>query len=291
LTSAAARGGGVRAVGGSLTVDGSTIGVNQLTGSGSQGGGIAAEADAALTITGSTISGNQITGPDSFGAGLYATQSATVDISSSTISGNQLTAANGRGAGIAAGTGAMMTVTGSTISGNFGAGFGATGGGVFTGGWSVLITNSTLSGNTAFIGAGVHRAAGTVSITASTIASNAGGWVVTGGPPITLKGTIIGPGGTNACGSGVPTSGGYNRAFGTTCALAGTGDQQNVDALLGPLQNNGGPTVTHLPGVGSPARDVIPAGTAGLCDGTLPTDQRGVARPQGTHCDIGSVEQ
>jgi hypothetical protein len=61
--------------------------------------------------------------------------------------------------------------------------------------------------------------------------------------------------------------------------------------LLGALADNGGPTRTHLPGVGSAAIDAIPAGTIGLCDGTLPEDQRGVARPQGSACDIGAVEQ
>jgi hypothetical protein len=36
---------------------------------------------------------------------------------------------------------------------------------------------------------------------------------------------------------------------------------------------------------------VIPSGTAGLCDGTFPTDQRGVTRPTGGACDVGAVEQ
>jgi hypothetical protein len=37
------------------------------------------------------------------------------------------------------------------------------------------------------------------------------------------------------------------------------------------------------PKAGSPAIDAV------ACDGTA-TDQRGVNRPQGTQCDIGSVE-
>jgi hypothetical protein len=57
-----------------------------------------------------------------------------------------------------------------------------------------------------------------------------------------------------------------------------------VDARLGPLADNGGPTLTHLPPVDSPALDA--AGTAGCPD----ADQRGVTRPQGPACEIGAVE-
>ncbi len=60
---------------------------------------------------------------------------------------------------------------------------------------------------------------------------------------------------------------------------------------LGPLASNGGPTQTYLPAAGSPAIDKIPNPTTAdgfsLCPGT---DQRGVTRPQGSKCDIGSVE-
>ena len=57
-----------------------------------------------------------------------------------------------------------------------------------------------------------------------------------------------------------------------------------ADPMLGSLQDNGGFTKTHLPAPGSPAID---AGDPGNCSGV---DQRGVARPQGARCDIGSVE-
>ena len=56
------------------------------------------------------------------------------------------------------------------------------------------------------------------------------------------------------------------------------------DAMLGPLGDNGGPTLTHLPAPGSPAID---GGDDAQC---LATDQRGVGRPIGS-CDAGSVEQ
>jgi hypothetical protein len=57
------------------------------------------------------------------------------------------------------------------------------------------------------------------------------------------------------------------------------------------LAANGGSTMTRAPGTGSVAIDAVPVGTPVLCDGSIATDQRGVARPQGAACDIGAVEQ
>ncbi|MGA9333197.1 MAG: choice-of-anchor Q domain-containing protein [Rudaea sp.] len=54
------------------------------------------------------------------------------------------------------------------------------------------------------------------------------------------------------------------------------------DPLLGPLQDNGGFTRTQVP-----AGSAVDAGNDSTC---LADDQRGVARPQGSHCDIGAVE-
>jgi len=51
--------------------------------------------------------------------------------------------------------------------------------------------------------------------------------------------------------------------------LTGMGDQINTDPMLGPLQDNGGPTFTHALLPGSPAID------AGKNFGAATTDQRG----------------
>jgi hypothetical protein len=56
------------------------------------------------------------------------------------------------------------------------------------------------------------------------------------------------------------------------------------DPQLGPLQNNGGPTFTMLPGAGSPVLGV------GNPDVAPATDQRGVARPSGGPTDLGAVQ-
>jgi hypothetical protein len=73
-----------------------------------------------------------------------------------------------------------------------------------------------------------------------------------------------------------------NLSSDNTCGF-GPG-RDNVDPLLGPLADNGGPTRTHLPGPGSPAID------GGTTSGCPATDQRGAARPGGVSCDVGAVE-
>src|SRR5205823_11074226 len=62
-----------------------------------------------------------------------------------------------------------------------------------------------------------------------------------------------------------------------------------LNALLGPLRNNGGPTLTVSPLPGSPAID---AGDDALLAAPfyLTADQRGFPRKSGTHVDIGAFE-
>ena len=64
----------------------------------------------------------------------------------------------------------------------------------------------------------------------------------------------------------------------------------NSNPLLGPLQNNGGPTQTMNLGSGSAAIDAANDVTC-AAPPVNNRDQRGIARPQGPHCDIGSVEE
>ena len=59
----------------------------------------------------------------------------------------------------------------------------------------------------------------------------------------------------------------------------------NGDPLLSALMNNGGFTQTRALGAGSSAIDT--GGVNSIC---AIVDQRGVARPQGTGCDIGAYE-
>lgn len=69
-----------------------------------------------------------------------------------------------------------------------------------------------------------------------------------------------------------------------SCAASGsTGNLVSTAELLGPLADNGGPTLTHHPLPGSPVIDFSATAFVTL-------DQRGVPRPFGAGYDAGSVE-
>jgi hypothetical protein len=91
--------------------------------------------------------------------------------------------------------------------------------------------------------------------------------------------------------SGAVSSDGHNLlGSDSLCSgFTGTGDLTKQDPLLGPLGDNGGPTFTMALGTGSPAID---GGDDVVCEAppVKGIDQRGIVRPQGTHCDIGAFE-
>jgi hypothetical protein len=99
------------------------------------------------------------------------------------------------------------------------------------------------------------------------------------------------------CVSGVGTilTVGRNISSDASCSFTFKGDMQNTDPLLGPLQDNGGPTDTMALLPGSPAID---AGGNNICDFVYVggVDQRGWARPIDADldgsaiCDIGAYE-
>ena len=89
--------------------------------------------------------------------------------------------------------------------------------------------------------------------------------------------------------------------MGTDCGTPTATDQSvatQAEVQLGELARHGGstPSFAFLPAPTSPVVDVIPPGLPGDLD--CPTqngegrslDQRGVLRPVGTGCDVGSVE-
>ena len=88
-------------------------------------------------------------------------------------------------------------------------------------------------------------------------------------------------GDTNSANSTI-TSAGNNLSDDSNNFLIQSTDRQNRDPKLGALANNGGPTQTVALLAGSPAID---AGNT-----TSTTDQRGIARPQGSADDIGAYE-
>jgi hypothetical protein len=91
--------------------------------------------------------------------------------------------------------------------------------------------------------------------------------------------------------SGNITDGGYNLDSGTSCGFTTLNNSRSsANPRLGPLADNGGPTMTIKLLRRSPALNAIPKATNG-CGTEITTDQRGVSRPQGKRCDIGAFEK
>jgi len=90
--------------------------------------------------------------------------------------------------------------------------------------------------------------------------------------------------GHNLIGSGDVATG-----FGATGDQVGTAAAP-INAKLDNLADNGGPTQTRALLFGSPAIDAGDDCVCGLSSPTVLTDQRGIARPQANHVDIGAFE-
>src|SRR5882757_2467694 len=260
--------------GGAATIAGLTI----TNGNANRGGGIYNESST-LTVSNCSISSNSA--PDAFGVGGgifndVSFSNGTLEILNSTISGNS---AHFYGGGIynlsAYGGSAPADLFNSTISGNSAGRFG---GGIYnnasTGGSSPLtVLHSTFSDNSAFQGpsGGIANVSGTLQLgttilNASTISNN----------------------------SGTITSLGYNLSSDNGGGfLTATGDQINTTPVLGPLQDNGGPTFTHALLTGSPAIDAgDPNFDPNAFNPPMLYDQRGSGHDRVAHgrVDIGAFE-
>ncbi len=265
-------GGGVENLG-TMTVTSSTIRNNDAPfGAGIANGGT-------LTITGSNIYANVAA---TRGGGIHNTFNLTVETSN--IYNNQ--AGSGGGGGISSEAGDVL-VTQTAVYNNSA----QLGGGILHnvsfGTNSLVIINSTLSGNSATGTGGGIRNAGiantelhNVTVSNNSSVSVAGQSISVNSGTLSAQNSIISSAGTN-CG-GTVSSNGYNLASDNSCGLSGTADLVNVNPQLGPLQNNGGSTLTRALLLGSPA---INSGS-----GCPAVDQRGVARPVGTACDRGAYE-
>jgi Right handed beta helix region len=226
------------------------------------------------------------------GGGIFVDAGGTLTVTNSTIAQNF----GSRGGGIASDSGATLTVIDSTISGNVAGApldFGTWGGGGIASAGQLTVINSTISGNSLHFhgqGAGMLLTAGSATITDSTISDNLlGGSIVNSGAATQIKDTVLNARSTIVNVAGTVTSLGYNLASDNGGGyLTGPGDQINIDPILGPLQDNGGPTFTHELLAGSPA---INAGDSNF---TPPPDydQRGPGfdRLVNGRIDIGSFE-
>jgi CSLREA domain-containing protein len=226
------------------------------------------------------------------GGGIFNASGAIATIVESTFQQNLV---RGVGGGVVNAVDAIMTITHTTMFANIA----DDAGGIHNSG-NLTLVSSTISGNfVRFTGGGIiNEESGTLTLRDSTIHNNSAG-MSTGGVAnrngnVQVANSIIA--GNNTQGDSPDCSGpltsisnnligddsgceGFEN--GANSDIVGTGDNP-VDPALGPLEDNGGPTLTHAVLSNSPARD------AGANCESL--DQRGENRPRGSACDIGAYE-
>jgi hypothetical protein len=293
------------AAGPNVAISGLTIADGTVSGSSFISGGGILNAGT-LTITSCIIRSNSASntsGGSVYGGGISNTGALT--LTATTLSDNTVSAAVlAAGGGI--GNAGTLAVNACTFSDNVADGTrGADGGGIYNSA-TLTVIDSTFAGNTARSsvdpeGGGIYNA-GTTNIISSTLRQNTasgglngiGGGIRTQGAHASTDvwSTII-AGNTAASSldvSGPLASKGHNLIGDGTGAsgfdatdLVGTAAQP-IDPMLGPLQDNGGPTQTMVPLAGSPAIG------AGDQTNASDFDQRGFARIVGGKIDIGAFE-
>jgi CSLREA domain-containing protein len=253
-------------------------------GSGGSGGCIRSRAFLGLELV--IVSGCSAD-PDGGGVLQIGGELALID---STISNNK-TKQDGGGVKLA---GAVASFERSLIASNKA---GDEGGGIAITESTVEMVNTTVSGNSAKNeGGGILNEQGAeLELLHVTIADNK----AKQGAAIHVNDTLVPPDTTarnsifqskkgNNCQQSFATqieSLGGNVDSGTTCLFASANDVDDVDPLLEPLDDNGGPTFTHALDPASPAAGLVFAN----CEAE---DQRGVGRPvpNGIGCDSGAFE-
>jgi Chlamydia polymorphic membrane protein (Chlamydia_PMP) repeat len=257
------------------------------------------------TLNNSSLRGNSA---GNSGGSIYSSHALSFSINNCAVSANS---AQNWGGGIyndgSQKGAAWLSINSSTVNGNSA----PTGGGIFNDGEQggdthLQISNSTISENTANYGGGIASNGHygfyvSVQISNCTFGGNsateAGGGIYNVGQDgetvtVSLTNTILRTGalgGNIVNNSGTISSLGYNLSD-DDCGgfLIGPGDRANTEPLLGPLQSNGGRTLTHALMFASPAID------AGDPNFTPPPlyDQRGPGfdRVANGRIDIGSFE-
>jgi hypothetical protein len=276
---------------------------------GGNGGGLFVGGTTTAALTRVTVTANTAT---TGGAGI--SNSGTLTVNGSTVAYNTGLGTNFVGGGILNLTNGTLSFTSSALLGNVSQG---SGGGVWSIGTLLAVSDSTVANNTAFTdsgnggGGGIRVDTGPLTLLNATItgnndasgaATNAGG-VSFGGSTFTMSNTVVAQ--NFATGAGAPPdvrgavagASVSNFVGAGTAALTGisnndaNGNQVGtlalpLNPLLGPLQNNGGNTLTEKPLPGSPLIDRGNNAAAA----TLTADQRGFLRLIGTKVDVGAVE-
>lgn len=256
------------------------------------GGGIRFASFGQLTVRESIIRNNSTAGLAAAGGGIF-TQDGDVLIVKTTIEDNHAEGTIAVGGGVSNIWG-DLTVADSTINNNSSYSNGA---GIFAGAGHVLITNSTISGNSISgfgDGGGIFLSLGNLKAISSTIVGNfaesRGGGIVAlskfAVPSIDLLHTIVA--GNHALSEGREILEVAGTEVTINHSLIGSvefpelildnvgnffGELANpLNPLLGPLADNGGPTQTHALLPGSPALD---AGDPAIGFNPGEFDQRG----------------
>lgn len=215
----------------------------------------------------------------SSGGGLYNWDPGTVNLRQSAFSGNE---SGGFGAALY-NSGQFALQQGSMTDNSAADGPGA----IYQSEATAMLEliNVTISGNRSQTGyAAVFSIPGGLRIASSTIAHNPNFGLMTNSDA-TLFNTIVSDNGEGDCDPSASTvSGGHNLIGDDSCAFSAAGDLTG-DPLLQPLTSDGWVGQVHPLAAGSPAIDV------GIGAADCPAeDQRAVARPQGSACDIGAFE-
>ncbi|MCA9054948.1 MAG: hypothetical protein KDA75_14000, partial [Planctomycetaceae bacterium] len=311
-------GGGAVWADGNLTVTGSSLTLNHTTGENAHGGALGG--GGTITVIESGFFANEVTHSSSVGGAIaHVTTPGSVTILRSTI-GSDANGNTARSGGAIAVLNATLNVSASSIVGNSAD---IEGGGLFAVYSNVTVTNSTLSGNSGPYGGAISSSGSNLTVTNSTLTLNqatsvGGGIVATGdsGDTVIIQNSIIAGNLTSGTVPDLGFSGvartvrfsliGRNDATGLAPTSGTTPDANGnfvggstagtaINPMLGPLQDNGGPTLTHellatSLGVnrGSNAFAVDPA------NGNTPLlgDQRSPAIPRAFNTvDMGAFER
>ncbi|MFV9507452.1 MAG: choice-of-anchor Q domain-containing protein [Oscillochloridaceae bacterium umkhey_bin13] len=279
-------GGGVAMLGGGATITASSLTENVAF----QGGGlfIGGDPPAEVSLSTSLFEANQasffrLNGAG--GGGIY--NEGRLLIAQTTLAGNR-----GRlGGGVAHfGPEGQVQIVDSTLYAN-GAELG--GGLWISAGRDHTLLNTTLSGNEASLaGGGLYHSTASTSLRhlslVNNLAQRGANLAAPSGEVLVQALLLAAPRTGGNCSfedfSSPLQSQGANLADDGSCAFAGLADRNFADLVPGDLREHGGPTLTHLPNVSSPALDAAPI------TGCPATDQRGLPRPAGRQCDSGATE-
>ncbi len=285
-------------------VDVTITGMTMRDGSGSGDGGAIYHCLGKLTLEGVAIEGNRVRGArlNGYGGAMYNCPSSAATIVDSTIRNNSAEV------GGAICNGGSLTIIRSTFNDN--TALEARGGGAIFNYGTLHVANGTFSSNIASggVGGAIHNGklvgiTGGAQIDNSTISGNSaalgaspGGAIYNmAGLPIYVQNTIIAENDPKNCGGAPLETEGFNLSSDESCDLDGAGDLNGIDPNLEPLLNNGGPTSTMAL---RPRSRAIDAGNRSGCRDwfgrLLTTDQRGMPRPdphEPRGCDIGAYER